>query len=165
MNRLTRYWIPVVLLVLVVASVLSGTGSTQAAATPPLSTLVAIRAAHHPEATPRYDRVVFEFSGPVPLIQAQYVRSLVGAGSGLPVAISGNAILELTMRMAQAHNEQGQATAPTRVRLGMPNVKEVASSGDFEGVVSYGIGVARKSEIRVITLAQPSRVVVDFLNP
>ena len=32
---------------------------------PSISTLVALRAAYHPEATPKYDRVVFEFNGPV----------------------------------------------------------------------------------------------------
>ena len=129
------------------------------------STLRALRAAHHPEGTPPYDRVVFEFSGPVPLLEVQYVTRLIGDGSGLPVPITGNAILQLTLRPAQAHNEQGQPTAPTRMTFGLPNVKEVASAGDFEGVVTYGIGVAHKVELRVITLTQASRVVVDFLNP
>jgi hypothetical protein len=165
MNGLKRYWISGVVLAFVLGSVLSAASATKAATVPPTSTLIAIRAASHAEANPRYERVVFEFSGPVPLIEVDYVKSLIGGGSGLPVAISGNAILALTMRPAQAHTEQGQSTAPTRMKLGLPNVKEVASSSDFEGVLSYGIGLARKSEIRVITLAQPSRVVVDFLNP
>src|SRR6185295_20027827 len=34
-----------------------------------ITTLSAIRAAHHPEALPQYDRVVFEFSGPPPLLR------------------------------------------------------------------------------------------------
>lgn len=165
MNRLKWYWIPVVVLAFLLGSVLSASSATQAAPAPPVSTLVAIRAASHAEATPRYDRVVFEFSGPVPLIEAQYVKTLIGDGSGLPVAITGNAILHLVMRPAQAHNEQGQSTVPTRIKLGLRTIKEVASSGDFEGVVGYGIGLTHKSEIRVITLARPSRVVVDFLNP
>ncbi len=131
----------------------------------PASILRALRAAHHAEGTPRYDRVVFEFSGPVPLIEVQYVTQLIADGSGLPVPITGNAILQLTMRPAQAHNEQGQPTAPTRMSFGLPNVKEVAGAGDVEGVVSYGIGLVHKSELRVITLTQASRVVVDFLNP
>ncbi len=129
------------------------------------STLIAIRAAHHPEDNPRYDRVVFEFRGPVPLIHVEYVDQLLGDGSGLPVPIAGNAILQLTMRPAQAHDDQGEPTAPTRVTFGLPNVKEVAGAGDFEAVVTYGIGLARKSETRIITLTDRSRVVVDFLNP
>src|SRR4051794_11717896 len=165
MNGLKRYWISGVVLAFVLVSVLSVTSATKAATAPPTSALTAIRTALHAEANPRYERVVFEFSGPVPLIEAQYVKSLIGGASGLPVAISGNAILSLTMRPAQAHTEQGQSTAPTRLKVGLPNVKEIASSSDFEGVLSYGIGLAQKSEIRVTTLGQHSRVVVDFLNP
>jgi hypothetical protein len=165
MIGLRRVWVPVVVLAVLLASIWSAVPATQAAAAPPISTLVAIRAASHPEATPRYERVVFEFSGPVPLIEVSYVNQLLGGGSGLPVPIRGNAILGLTMRPAQAHDEQGRATAPTRMTFGLRNVKEVASAGDFEAVLSYGIGLAHTSEIRVITLAEPSRVVVDFLNP
>ena len=134
-------------------------------AAPPVSTLVAIRAAAHAEGTPPYERVVFEFSGPVPLINVQYVPELLGGGSGLPVTIAGQAILELVMMPAQAHNNQGQGTAPARLEINLPDVQEIVSSGDFEGVVSYGIGLDHKTEFRLITLAQASRVVVDFLNP
>jgi hypothetical protein len=31
--------------------------------------------------------------------------------------------------------------------------------------VTYGIGLAHRSKVRVFTLTHPSRVVVDFLNP
>ena len=164
MNRLRRYWIPVVVLAVLLGSVLSAAPATQAAA-PPISTLVAIRAASHLQASPRYERVVFEFSGPVPQTNVRYVPQLIADGSGLPVRITGNAILEITMRPAQAHNAQGRVTAPARIKLGLRNVKEVVRSGDFEAVVSYGIGLAHRSPIRVRTLTRPSRVVVDFLNP
>lgn len=131
---------------------------------PPLSTLVGIRAAHHPEATPRYDRVVFDFSGPVPLIVVEYVDQLIAAGSGLPVPIAGNAILSLTMQPAQAHNEQGDTTAPTEVTFNLPNLKQVVAAGDFEAVLNYGMGLEHKAEVRVLTLSNRSRVVVDFLQ-
>jgi hypothetical protein len=171
MNGLRKYWQPLALVVVLLGSVWATAPATQAAAQetraatpPPLTTLVAIRAAHHAEATPRFDRVVFEFNGPVPLFELQYVNRLIGDASGLPVAITGPAILQLRMSPAQAHNEQGQATAPGRVAVRMPIVKEVVRSGDFEAVLTYGIGATRKSEIRVITLADPSRIVVDVLH-
>lgn len=164
MNKLRQFWTAGVALILFLLCILSVTPATQAATPPPISTLVAIRAAAHPRAIPRYERVVFEFSGPVPLITVQYVNQLIGDGSGLPVAISGRAILQLTMKPAQAHNDRGQVTAPTRVKLNLPNVKEVALSGDFEAVLNYGIGLDRKTELRVLTLDQPSRVVVDFIK-
>jgi hypothetical protein len=153
-----------VALVVLVASIQTLAPVTQAAQAPAVSTLVAIRAAAHPETTPRYERVVFEFIGPVPLITVQYVNQLIGDGSGLPVSITGRAILQVTMKPAQAHNDRGQSTAPTRIKLNLRNVKEVASAGDFEAVLTYGIGVDRNTETRVITLDNPSRVVVDFIE-
>lgn len=128
------------------------------------STAVDIRAAYHPEGVPSYDRVVIEFTGPVPLLQIQYVDQLIADGSGNPIAIAGNAILQITMQAAQAHDEQGQPTVPTQVTFNLPNVKQVINAGDFEAVLTYGIGVDHKTEIRVLTLTGASRVVVDFLN-
>src|SRR5919206_3413079 len=116
MNGLKRLWIPVVAFVLLVGSVWTGAPRAHAAAAQPaVSTLVAIRAAYHPAAKPRYDRVVFEFRGPVPQIDPHpgYVKQLIGDGSGLPVPINGTAIFAMTMRPAQAHNTAG-ATASTR---------------------------------------------------
>jgi hypothetical protein len=167
MNGLKRYWIPVVVFVLLFGSVFAATPQTHAAAAqPPVSTLVAIRAAYHPAARPRYDRVVFEFSGPVPQIDPHpgYVKQLIGDGSGLPVPIKGKAIFELTMRPAQAHNATG-ATASTRIYPGLRNVQQIKNVGDFEAVLTYGIGLRHRSNVRVFTLTHPSRVVVDFLNP
>ena len=83
----------------------------------------------------------------------------------MPVTIAGRAILQVRMTLAQAHNAQGRATAPARIKYRLCNVKEVVRSGDFEGVVTYGIGLAHRSKVRVFTLTHPSRVVVDFLNP
>ena len=69
------------------------------------------------------------------------------------------------MRVAQAHDDQGRITAPTRIAYRFPVVKEVAVSSDFEGVLSYGIGLTAKSELRVLTLSDPSRVVIDVIYP
>ncbi|MDQ2995706.1 MAG: hypothetical protein M3R61_01430 [Chloroflexota bacterium] len=78
-------------------------------ASPPThATLVAIRAAHHAEATPTYDRVVFEFSRQVPLLRIEDVKNLIGDGSGLPVPIAGRAILFVQFTSAQAHSDGGQ---------------------------------------------------------
>jgi hypothetical protein len=129
---------------------------------PGTSTLVAIRAAHHPETSPPYDRVVFEFNGPVPLVNIEYVDELLGDGSGLLVSIAGTAIVRLIAQPAQAHTEQGQPTAPTRVAYNLPIVKEVVGAGDFEGQVTYGIGLATKATTRVITLQAKSRIVIDL---
>lgn len=127
------------------------------------STLVAIRAAHHPEATPAFDRVVFQFDGPIPLVCIEYVDALISDGTGYPVAIAGDALVSVQFNSAYAHNEAGESTAPSRVKLRLPLVREIVGSGDFEAVVTYGVGLARKAELRVMTLANASRVVVDFM--
>ena len=130
---------------------------------PVVSTLVAIRTAYHPEATPHYERVVFEFNGALPLINVHYVNQLIAAGS--PINIAGSAILQVRMTPGQAHDMQGRATVPLRIASGLPMVKEVTRSEDAEAFVTYGIGLTQKAEIRVITLGNPSRVVVDVLHP
>ena len=130
---------------------------------PATPTLVAIRAAHHSDTTPKYDRVVFEFSGAVPLLRIEYVKQLIADGSGLPVPVTGRAILSVQLMPARAHNDRGQVTAPQHLRLRLPIVKDIVSAGDFEAVVTYGIGVARKAETRILTMASASRVVVDFI--
>jgi hypothetical protein len=127
------------------------------------TTLSAIRAAHHAETLPKYDRVVFEFSGSLPLLRIEYVKQLIGDGSGLPIPMMGRAIMLVQFTPAQAHNDGGQATAPEDMKPKLSIVKEIASAGDFEGVVSYGIGLGKKAETRIITLESPSRLVIDFL--
>lgn len=133
-----------------------------AASQPQTATLVSIRAAHHNE-SPQYDRVVFEFNNFIPLLRIEYVKQLLGDGSGSPIRITGAAILQVRFAAAQAHNDRGQATAPTRIATRLPFLKEVVSAGDFEGVVTYGLGLARKAEARFLTLASPYRVVIDVL--
>jgi hypothetical protein len=49
--------------------------------------------------------------------------------------------------------------------FGLPLVKEVVKAEDAEAFVTYGIGLAQKAKFRVITLGNPSRVVVDVLQP
>ena len=89
----------------------------------------------------------------------RYVKQLIADPSGHPVSISGHAILAITMRdIAQAHNDRGCLTAPTRIKYGLRSVKEVVNAGDFEGVLTYGIGLNHTSQIRVFTLTHPSRV-------
>ena len=120
--------------------------------------LVAIRAAHHPG----YDRVVFEFTGPLPQSRSvTYVTQLLGDGSGLPVPVAGRALLKVRFFAAEAHDAAGRATAPARVAYALPNVMTVVRAGDFEAVTTYGIGLMSRQPYRVSTLRSPSRVVID----
>lgn len=125
-------------------------------------TLVAIRAAHHPG----FDRVVFEFRGALPRVSVRYVGQVIGDASGLPVPVAGNAFLRVVMKPATGHNDAGQVTyGPTRRTYALPNVMQVVNAGDFEGVLTFGIGLAKHEPVSVSLRSRPSRVVVDVATP
>ena len=140
----------VVAVVLALAAAPAGAQSTP--------TLVDVRAARHPG----FDRVVFEFRGAVPEHTVRYVDRLVEDGSGNPVSVAGTADLEVVFHGANAHTEDGTpSVSPRRFSPGLTAVKEVAQIGDFEAVVSYGIGLDRRRPLTVSTLSGPSRLVID----
>ena len=122
------------------------------------STLVAVRAAHHDG----FDRVTFEFRGGLPSHQVAYVDRLTQDPSDKPVPLAGNAVLRVVFHGANAHDATGHATAPAHLTPGLPEVKEIRNAGDFEAVVSYGIGLDHRVPVKVFTLSGPSRVVVDL---
>jgi hypothetical protein len=123
-------------------------------------TLVDVRAGRHAG----FDRVVFEFRGAVPATRhVRYVDQLVQDGSGEPVSVAGGADLEVVFEGANAHDDNGSPTvSPRRFSPGFTALKEVAQVGDFEAVVTYGLGVDRERPFTVSTLSNPSRLVVDI---
>jgi hypothetical protein len=106
---------------------------------------------------------VFEFRGPVPATRrVRYVDQVVQDGSGAPVRLAGGADLEVVFQGANAHDDRGTPTvSPRRFSPGFTALKEVAQVGDFEAVVSYGLGVDRRRPFKVSTLSGPSRLVID----
>jgi Sporulation and spore germination len=121
-----------------------------------LATLDAVRAIH----VAGEDRVVFRFRGGLPASQrARYVDRLVADGSGKVIRVPGRATLEVTFRNAQAHDAAG-TTVPARTAYRLPNAMVSSRSGDFEGVVTYGIGLAERTQFHLTTLHNPARVVV-----
>jgi hypothetical protein len=145
----------VALVAALVVPVLTAAGAPAAPAVP---TLVGISAAHHPG----FDRVVFEFNGGVPAdVRVRYVDPLLADGSGLPVRVAGRAVLRVRFEAADSHNGSG-ATAPARRTFALPNVMTTVRAGDFESVLTYGIGLAKRTRVEISTLTGPSRVVLDI---
>jgi hypothetical protein len=127
--------------------------------------LVSVRVGDHPQENPAYNRVVFEFRGnlrEVPSIR--YVSRLYADPSGQEVKIRGERILLITLAQAAAHDDSGKSTvSSTHVTPNLSLMKEVSLVGDFESVLSFGFGLSRQAEIqRVFTLANPTRLVIDF---
>jgi len=72
--------------------------------------LVGVRAGRNKD----FDRLVLDFEAPAPGVQVQYVDQLLLDGSGSPVPLRGRAVVEVVIRPAVAHRDDGtQATALT----------------------------------------------------
>jgi hypothetical protein len=120
--------------------------------------LTAIRTGAHPG----FDRVVFEFSGGVPGYHAEYVAEVRGDASGKVVPLAGQAFLHLVFHPSSAYQTyHGQAV----LRPGLPALLQVSAAGDFEGYLSFGLGLNRRVGFTIATLSGPSRVVVDVAHP
>lgn len=153
---------PVVLAIAAAALAASAVAVSAPATTTTTPTLNAIRAAHHPG----FDRVVFQFAGAVPSRRnLRYVARLLADPSGAPVPIAGRAILQVSFSPASGHDSAGHATTARRMTFALPNVMAVVRSGDFESVLSFGIGLAQRGSIHAFTLTRPSRVVIDIATP
>jgi hypothetical protein len=108
-----------------------------------------------------YDRFVLEFAGPLPQYDAgaQSSATFVQDASGIPVTLAGSAGLVVRLHGAQAH---GTFTGPTDIRPdGTIVLREARQVGDFEGVVTWGLGLSRPACFRAFTLTGPSRLIVD----
>lgn len=122
-----------------------------------MSNLVAVRASHRKDV----DRMVFRFRGPLPTTRVQYVDQLEADGSGRRLRVAGQAILQVRFQSSRVHPSQGAQTAtPRRRAFALPNVMTAVRAGDFEGVVTYGLGLAQRSRVRVSVQPERSRVVI-----
>ena len=121
-------------------------------------TLVDVRYATHPG----FDRVVFDWTGGLPTWRAAY-GTLVGEGTGTPIALTGRADLVLSFSNARAHTDDGRPTyrMTTVLDPNLPTLKQIKFGGDYEGYVSAGLGLRDFVSYKVSTLLSPPRVVVD----
>jgi hypothetical protein len=119
-----------------------------------------------------FDRVVFEFDGPLPEVDVEYVEPPISEdGSGDEIEVRGDAFLQVTMRPASGFDLSGEGEqtydGPTRLvgeDAGTSVIQEVVRNGDFEAVLAWVIGISDRIDFRVDTLVDPSRVVVDVRN-
>jgi hypothetical protein len=114
-----------------------------------------------------FDRLVFEFdTAGLPAWRAEYVdRPVVDCGSGEPVRVAGAAWLQVTFTGAQAHSEKGSSTSgPRRRKLSQKVARELVRICDFEGEVTYVVGVERPNPYTPRTMSAPSRLVIDLTH-
>ncbi|HEY7132989.1 MAG TPA: hypothetical protein VH440_12100 [Candidatus Limnocylindrales bacterium] len=109
----------------------------------PLPALVAISVDDQPNVDPAFQRISFAFRGAFPQYNLQYVRALTAEGSAEAIPLEGNGVLRIGFVDAQAHDDTGASTVEVAPKnpIGFHNLKSYASAGDFEGHVTYGLGI------------------------
>ena len=111
------------------------------------------------------DRVVFQFSGRLPVYQAGYVTTVVQDPKGTPVPLAGQVFLRVVFRGASSWCTQPlyrTYSGPAAVTPFYPALLVISSAGDFEGYLSFGVGLSGKASYHAYTLTNPARVVIDF---
>lgn len=123
-------------------------------------TVYDVRVAHHDG----YDRLVIGFptanAMPQYQLNQQTTAHFVRDASGQPVTLQGNAGIHLVLRNADL-----VTGAPNDLRPNLPEIREVEQIGNFERVVSYGVGLAAPACFRVLELSGPTRLVIDVQTP
>ncbi|MFO1540911.1 MAG: hypothetical protein ACKOTZ_10810 [Chloroflexota bacterium] len=154
---------------LVLALVVPLTGGPRAAATEPaagVAILREVRAASHPG----FDRIVFAFSGRIPELRAIGWSDALwhdAAGPERRARIAGNTFLGLSFFPAWGIDIGEGCCAPSygprRRALATADLVELLEIGDWEGYLSFGIGLLRRTRIvAVTTLHDPPRIAIDI---
>ncbi|MDQ6692553.1 MAG: hypothetical protein M3Z13_07280, partial [Candidatus Dormibacteraeota bacterium] len=127
----------------------------------PPARLVGVRAAHQPG----FDRIVFEFaprSGTSAPPQYEVIRQssarFVKDPSGQPISLTGSGGLRVVLRNSSAH---GSYVGKTDLKTGLAVIAQASLLGDFEGVLSWGVGLSGAPCTRVLELSDPPRLVID----
>ncbi|MBM7806210.1 hypothetical protein JOD57_002047 [Geodermatophilus bullaregiensis] len=116
-----------------------------------------------------FDRVVFEVDGTgTPGWDVRYVDTAWSQGSGEPVDVAGDAVLQVTVTGAGYPYDTGveEYAGPDPLPgQGTATVTEVAFDATFEGTTVAFVGTRAQAPFRVYPLEDPSRIVVEVADP
>jgi len=119
---------------------------THAVAVPPVPELVRIGVGSHPGSPgqPPFNRVSFTFTTAFPSYRFEFGSQLISDPSGKAIPLGGQGVLKIVFTQAQAHTADGTRSSiisqPAPV-IGYQRMAAYAQAGDFEGVLTYGIGI------------------------
>jgi hypothetical protein len=109
-----------------------------------------------------FDRIVFDERFSPSGYNVRYVKHVIADGSGKRVHVKGKFFLSVSVPNTST---SGAAGTPTNVHRKytplLPEVRQIKKTGEFEGVVSFGIGLRERNGFRVFVLHNPLRLVVD----
>jgi len=109
-----------------------------------------------------YDRFVIQFDDAVPTytVKRQARPTFPMGATGQTITLSGTAGAVVTVHSA---TEALTYSGPTDItHSDFPVVKEARLTQDFEGSVTWALGLDHPACLRTFTLANPARLVVDF---
>jgi hypothetical protein len=166
-KALSRRTVRTVAISLIALAVLaSGAAIVPAAANaqspPAFSQLTSIRVGRH--AT--FDRVVLDFRGPLPTsVRVSWVNNLIADPSAKRVSIPGNKFVSIVIQNGASTDLSGRSTYPGPRKFTtrqLRNIEAVTITGDFEHVLSIGLGTGHRTWLHAFTLTTPNRLVIDI---
>jgi hypothetical protein len=109
-----------------------------------------------------YDRFVLQFDSLVPsyTVKRQASPAFPAGASGQTITLSGTSGTLIKVSSATGANTFTGPTDFTHAEYLV--LKEARQTEDFEGHVSWGIGMGKTACLRTFTLTDPPRLVVDF---
>jgi hypothetical protein len=112
-----------------------------------------------------YDRFVLQFDGIVPTfaVKRQPKPVFTMGASGQTVTLSGTAGVLVTVHSATGNTTFTGST--DLIQSDYAVIKEARQLQDYEGTVAWGLGINKPTCMRVFTLTDPARLVVDLQTP
>jgi hypothetical protein len=105
-----------------------------------------------------FDRIVFRFNGGIPGYDVRYVGEVLSDAKGDLVPLPGQAFLRIVFRPASGYPTYH---GPSVISPVFPALLQLRAAGDFEGYLSFGVGLSSRAGFDVLTLTGPDRVAVD----
>jgi hypothetical protein len=115
-----------------------------------------------------YERLVLEFTGQYGAAKVRYVPVVRADASDRVVPLQGRSFLQIVIQGAVARYAATPITpyaGPSTLTPAYPTLRQVSISGDFEAVLSIGVGLSRTAGFRVQRLTAPDRLVLDVAEP
>jgi hypothetical protein len=127
-------------------------------APPPSAFIDDVRTGTHPG----YDRLTIEFQNGQPEtieVRPQTDTKFMTDPKGDTVSVVGQAGIKVTIHISDAHTAY---SGPTDIKTGYSGLREVREIGDFEGYVTFALGVSSPGCYSATILTNPTRLVIDI---
>jgi hypothetical protein len=112
-----------------------------------------------------FDRIVFDERFSPSGYHVRYVKHVTADASGKRVHVRGKFFLSVSLPDTSTSGAAGTPTNVHRVYTpGLPELVQIKKTGEFEDVVSFGIGLRHRNGFRVFRLHAPLRLVIDILH-